>query len=200
MIAFIDGEVITAEPTLTVILSQEIGFELKISLHTYSELKIGERVRLYTQLVIRENDVHLYGFWNYTEKQLFNSLLTVSGVGGNTALTMLSKLPVSELSTAISQGNVSVLKSIKGIGEKTAARIILELQGKLILPTNQTQTTHKQQSIDIISAKSVRMDSILALVNLGFPRNSMEKLVDQVLAKNPQFAVDEVIKSALQNR
>ncbi|MCZ2355580.1 MAG: Holliday junction branch migration protein RuvA [Bacteroidia bacterium] len=200
MIAFIDGEVITAEPTLTVILSQEIGFELKISLHTYSELKIGERVRLYTQLVIRENDVHLYGFWNYTEKQLFNSLLTVSGVGGNTALTMLSKLPVSELSTAISQGNVSVLKSIKGIGEKTAARIILELQGKLILPATQTQTTHKQQSIDIISAKSVRLDSILALVNLGFPRNSTEKLVDQVLAKNPQFAVDEVIKSALQNR
>lgn len=200
MIAFIDGEVITAEPTLTVILSQEIGFELKISLHTYSELRIGERVRLYTQLVIRENDVHLYGFWNYTEKQLFNSLLTVSGVGGNTALTMLSKLPVSELSTAISQGNVSVLKSIKGIGEKTAARIILELQGKLILPANQTQTTHKQQSIDIISAKSVRLDSILALVNLGFPRNSTEKLVDQVLAKNPQFAVDEVIKSALQNR
>lgn len=195
MIAFIDGEVVTADPTRVVVLSHGIGYELKISLQTYSILKIGETLRLYTQLILRENDIQLYGFQSIAEKQLFNSLISVSGIGGNTALTMLSKLPLHELSAVINNGNLATLKSIKGIGEKTAARIILELQGKLVLPTNALGGAN-----NTVQLSSIRLDSITALVNLGFPRVTMEKIVDQILAKNPQLAVDEVIKIALQNR
>ncbi|MFN0200250.1 MAG: Holliday junction branch migration protein RuvA, partial [Bacteroidia bacterium] len=131
MIAYIEGKIAHKEPTHVVIDCHGVGYFIKISLHTYTQVQNLESVKLHTYFQVREDAHILYGFFDIKEKNLFEHLLSVSGIGGNTALTMLSATSAGELSSLIRTQNVLQLKRIKGIGQKTAERIVLELKDKL---------------------------------------------------------------------
>lgn len=194
MIAYLDGVLTYKEPTHTIIDVHGVGYMVHISLQTYTALPGGgDRIKLYIHHLFREDFQALYGFITADEKSLFLDLIGVSGVGPNTALGMLSAMQPGDLRLAILGENVRAVQAIKGIGAKTAQRIILELKDKMkrsgVVPDG---PTYRQQA-----GNPVREESLAALMALGFPKATAEKSVDETLAADPSLSVEDVIRRAL---
>jgi Holliday junction DNA helicase RuvA len=195
MIAYLDGVLSYKEPTYTIIDVHGVGYAVHTSLQTYSALPGGgDRIKLFIHHLFREDSQALYGFATADEKALFLDLIGVSGVGPNTALGMLSAMQPGDLRLAILGENVRAVQAIKGIGAKTAQRIILELRDKMkrsgVVPNG---PTYRQQP----AANPIREESLAALVALGFPKPTAEKSVDDALREEPNLTVEEVIRRAL---
>lgn len=189
MIAHIKGLLIEKSPTEVVLEVNGIGYSINISLNTFSKLGNEKNIKLFTHQIIKEDSHSLYGFYEKSERFLFVKLISVSGVGASTARTMLSSLSPNEIISAISNGEVKLIQSIKGIGSKTAQRIILELRDKLNL-VGEDQTT------DIIQKSSVS-EAISALEVLGYSNKQTNKVVGQIYNQNPGIDVESLIKKAL---
>ncbi len=191
MYSYIEGKLVEKNLTNVIIESNGIGYLINISLNTYSLLGDEEKCKLYTHFIVREDAQLLYGFAEEEERKLFRHLITVSGVGANTARLILSSLSPNELYEAIISNNVPVLQSIKGIGSKTAQRIIVDLQDKLEkegIPTEKLGIKHNTKKDEALSG----------LIILGFNKNSAEKALNRILqTENKDLSVEQLIKSAL---
>lgn len=190
MIAYLKGKLTHKDPAFVIIECGGIGYQVRISLNTYGALGKDEAIQLHTYFMVKEDSQTLFGFKEVSEKQLFEQLISISGVGGNTAMTILSSVSAKELHRAIETEDVAMLKKVKGIGAKTAGRIILELKGKLVLEGEEAAEY-------ATPASAVRAESISALTSLGFPKAQMEKKVDELLKKDPDLSVEDIIKQAL---
>ena len=189
MITQIKGRLIEKSPTELVVDCSGIGYSLNISLNTYSQIGNNENIKLYTYLLIKEDSHSLYGFFKKSERSLFKLLISVSGVGASTARMMLSSLSPSEIISAIMSENVQVVQSIKGIGLKTAQRIILELKDKVLSleEAGDESLTLNKQSEEASSALEV----------LGYSRKQTSKLLSKIISENPGINVESIIKKAL---
>lgn len=190
MIAQIQGRLIEKNPTHAIIDCHGVGYQLNISLNTYSKIGEDENCKLYTQLIVREDAQLLYGFYDIAEKQLFQLLISVSGVGASTALTVLSAGDPVEVSQAIVSGDVAWFKSVKGIGPKSAQRIIIDLKDKV-------GAAFDTDNISQSGGNTVKDEALSALVMLGFNKNQAEKTIGRILTNNNDYSVEEVIKQAL---
>jgi Holliday junction DNA helicase RuvA len=191
MIAYIEGKLTYKSPTFVVIDVHGVGYQINISLNTYEQIANLDETRLLTQQIIREDAHQLYGFHKEEERELFRLLITISGIGPNTARTMLSSVSPEELKRAIIRGDVSLMKTMKGVGPKTAQRLIVELQDTLKKTTAEEFTT--------ISEKTRIIDEALsAMVMLGFARPMAEKAVSKIIREQQgSLTVEELIKLAL---
>src|SRR5690554_1123434 len=188
MITYLNGKLIEKNPTELVIECGGIGYEVKISLNTFSNMPDTESVKIYTQFIVREDAQILYGFKEKDEREMFNLLTSVSGIGPSTAIIMLSGLNSSEIANAIASEDVITLKGVKGIGTKTAERMIVELKDKML----------KFGVSDNISSQSnntLRFDALTALISLGFDRRKAESAIKKVMKE--QDTVEMLIKDAL---
>lgn len=198
MIAYLKGKLAYKDPTFVIIDISGIGYQVKISLQTYSQIKDEEQIMLLTYLHIKEDGHTLYGFKEESEKKLFLNLISISGVGPNTALMILSSLNADELEYAIIHEEVKTIQNVKGVGIKTAQRIILELKDKVkkealvdsaITPSAFGKTNNK-----------IREEALQALLTLGFPKAAAEKNIAAVLKKSgPEISLEELIKASLKN-
>lgn len=191
MYAFIEGTIESLNPAFTILNCKGIGYEVSISLNTYSHIKGMTECRLLTHLVVREDAHILFGFAGEDERVLFRHLISVSGVGANTARLIFSSLSPAEVSEAIVNGKVAVLQKVKGIGGKTAQRIIIDLKDKLVKDTGikeflgQTHNTGREEALS-------------ALTLLGFNKSLAEKTIDKIiLDEGNSIAVEQLIKKAL---
>ena len=192
MITQVRGRLIEKNPTEVVIDCNGVGYLLHISLNTYAALPSDENVVLYTHLSIREDAHTLFGFINKTERAIFKFLISVSGVGPSIARTMLSSMTSEEIQQAIASENVAVIQSVKGIGAKTAQRVIVDLKDKIL----------KTFDIDAISIgvnNTNKDEALSALEVLGFQRKQSEKLVSSIVKENTDATVEQIIKLALKN-
>lgn len=195
MIAFLKGKLVHKEPTFVVMEVNGIGYQVNISLNTFSEIKDREDIRLSTYLQVREDAHILYGFSNELEKTMFQNLISVNGVGPNTAMVVLSYLPPAELKAAIVREDAATLQAVKGIGGKTAQRLILELKDKL-----RKESTEEIPGIPGGIRNTMRHEALSALVTLGINKASAEKSVDAVLKKSgSSISLEELVKQALKN-
>ena len=194
MIAFLKGRLAHKEPTFVMVDVNGVGYQANISLQTYSEIKDQENIFLFTHLAIREDAHVLFGFSQESEKKLFQQLISVNGVGPSTAIVMLSYMNSQELKNAIVQENAAALQSIKGIGGKTAQRVIIELKDKLKKET-------WEESIPLVSSgqhNTLRKEALSALLTLGLPKAAAEKSVDTVLKKSGNtITLEDLVKQAL---
>ena len=196
MIAFLKGKLVQRDPTFVVVDVQGVGYQLQISLQTFSEIKEQENVMLYTHLNIREDAHILFGFSSLSEKKLFQQLISVNGVGPSTAIIMLSYLNCNELKTAIVREDAASLQAIKGIGGKTAQRVIIELKDKL----KKESWEESQPSISLGPHNTMRNEALSALLTLGLPKAAAEKSVDTVLKKSGNtITLEDLVKQALKN-
>lgn len=192
MIAFLRGEFAYKTPTLVQMDVAGVGYELQISLHTYSRIQPLDRGTLLTYLHIREDAHVLYGFFDKAEKEMFIQLISISGVGATTARMMLSSMKPEEISRAILQGNARQLESIKGIGKKSAERIILELRDRLGKGKEQTP------NISSITNNTIEQDALNALITLGIARPAAENAIKKVLHEGAGAEkIEDIIKNAL---
>ncbi len=193
MIEYIKGDISDLTPTMVVIDCNGVGYGINISLNTYSEIQNFNSTKLFIYENIREDAYVLYGFSTKRERELFLMLITVPGIGGNTARMILSTLSPSELCSIISTGNEKVLKSVKGIGLKTAQRIIVDLKDKII--------GSGVDSIDLLNIAPVNTqvneEAVSALTMLGFVQAQSQKVVTAILKEEPDAPVEKVIKLAL---
>lgn len=190
MITQIQGKLVEKYPTHVVIDCQGIGYEVHISLHTFSQLPSEEAVKLYTHLQIREDAHTLYGFASPSERALFRLLISVSGIGASTARTMLSSLEPLQIQTAIVSEDVKTIQSIKGIGLKTAQRVIIDLQDKI-------KNLPEMEEITPILGNTIKEEALSALEVLGYPRRSSEKVIDNLIQSQPDASLEALIKAAL---
>ena len=193
MYAYIDGKLVFKSAAYVVIDAGGVGYHINISLNTYSRLGEAERCKLFTWLHVKEDAHTLYGFADEGERRLFLHLISISGIGPNTGRMMLSSITPEEIQNAIISGNVSLIQRIKGIGPKSAQRLILELQDKL-----------KKEGSETLSLaplnKTAKDEALSALVMLGFARNAVEKVLEQEINKNGgDLSVEQLIKSALKS-
>lgn len=194
MIEYLRGEVTELSPTTAIIECAGVGYETSITLNTYSVLQNKKEVKVYIYEIIREDTHQLFAFHSKEERELFLRLVSVSGIGGNTARTILSAFTVAELCDVIASGNEQILKSVKGIGLKTAQRIIVELKDKIQNLSGKTENS----TIGMTSATNETADSaIAALVMLGFPSAAASKVVQSVIKTRPDATVEQVIKLSL---
>ncbi|MFH1319029.1 MAG: Holliday junction branch migration protein RuvA [Bacteroidota bacterium] len=194
MINHIKGELLEKTPTYVIIDCSGVGYFINISLHTYSQLPDPGNCKLYTHLVVREDSHTLYGFAGQQERQLFRHLISVSGVGTNTARVVLSSMSPDEISQAIITKDAAKLQSIKGIGGKTAERIIIDLKDRL----------EKEGIIAEVDSpvsgtnRKIRDDALSALLMLGFAKKSAEKVIDQALrSESSELSLEQLIKITL---
>ena len=196
MIEYIKGELTDLTPALATIETGGVGYGLNISLNTYTAIQGKKEVRLYVYEAIREDAYVLYGFAGKKEREMFELLITVSGVGTNTARMMLSGMSVSELCSAISTGNARLIQGIKGIGKMTAQRIIVDLKEKIVaLGIADEIPAGGQMSAPVNN--QVKDEAISALTMLGFSPAPTQKVVLQILQQQPDLAVEQVVKQAL---
>jgi len=190
MYEYIQGQLVELTPTYAVLDTGNIAYFINISLNTYSGLEGKEGAKLYLHHVVREDAQLFYGFAEKEERELFRQLITVSGIGSNTARMMLSSLQPIELKTAILEGDVNVLKSVKGIGLKTAQRVIIDLKDKI--------GKSDGSELSGIPASSMKKEEALsALVMLGFNKNAVDKTLNKIIKENSNLSVEEFIKIAL---
>ena len=192
MITHIQGKLVEKTPTEVVIDCNGVGYLINISLHTFSLLPESENIKLYTFLQVKEDSHSLYGFIEKQERELFKLLISVSGIGASIARTMLSSLPPSHIIQAIASNDVGTVQSIKGIGVKTAQRVILDLKDKVL----------KIYSLDEVSTPNYntnKEEALSALEVLGFVRKNAEKAIDKIINENPNATVEAIIKQALKN-
>ena len=190
MIAHLNGKLVEKSPTHVVIECGGVGYKLNISLNTYSRIGDSESCKLFTEFIVREDAQLLYGFKEVSERRLFQLLISVSGIGPATALLVLSSADAEEIQQAILSGNAAWFKGVKGIGPKSAQRIIIDLKDKI-----SKENISADNSIGVDN--TVKEESLSALVNLGFNKNLAEKMIQKILIANPSSAVEDVIKQAL---
>ncbi len=190
MITQIKGRLVEKSPTELVIDCNGLGYLVNISLNTFSLLSDSENISLYTHLQIKEDSHTLFGFYEKTERNLFRKLISVSGIGASTARTMLSSLNPEEIQRAILSENVSTIQSVKGIGLKTAQRVIIELRDKV-------SAISEGSEISSNFTNSKREESLSALEVLGYSRKQTTKVVDKLISETSEISVEEIIKNAL---
>ncbi|NJN41945.1 MAG: Holliday junction branch migration protein RuvA [Flammeovirgaceae bacterium] len=195
MIAYLHGRLVHKDPTHVIVEVNGIGYHVHISLHTFSEIKQEESIRLSTYLHVREDAQILYGFSSPSEKSLFQQLISVNGVGPNTALVVLSYLPPDELRGAIIREDLGALQAVKGIGSKTAQRLILELKDKLKKDSGTEESGNLGQKYN-----TVRHEALSALMTLGISKAAAEKSLDTVLKESGnKISLEELVRLALKN-
>ena len=190
MITQIKGRLVEKSPTELVIDCNGIGYLVNISLNTYSLLSESESISLYTHLQVKEDSHTLFGFFEKTERNLFRKLISVSGIGASTARTMLSSLSPDEIQRAIISENVTTIQSIKGIGLKTAQRVIIELRDKVAVLGD-------IDSSIMGMSNSIREEALSALEVLGYSRKQTTKVIDKIIGDNSEISVEGIIKDAL---
>ena len=190
MIDYIKGKIVELSPAHAVVEVSDIGYHVNISLATYSELNGKDNAKIYVYEAIREDSHTLFGFFGCQERQLFLLLISVSGVGANTARVILSSIAIDDLQSAIQTGNAAILKSVKGIGSKTAERIIVDLKDKV--SKIEISTVDKPVVDNVLTDEAVA-----ALVMLGFSQMPAQKAVRKVIEINPQLTIEQVIKQSL---
>lgn len=190
MFEYINGIITGLSPANVIVETAGIGYFVNISLNTYSTLNGKKEVHLLIHQVVREDAHILYGFSDKKERDLFRNLITVNGVGANTAIMMLSSLNPDEIVSAVATENVALLKGVKGIGAKTAQRIIIDLKDKLGKFSESGQ-------ISVSADNTIRNEALSALVMLGFTKKDTEKVVSKILQEHPETTVESVIKQAL---
>ncbi len=190
MYEFIRGTIAERNPANVIIETGGIGYFVNVSLNTYSKLGSQKEGILFLHLTVRDDAHILYGFAEKAERMLFRNLISVNGVGPSTAMLMLSSLSADEIASAVTTENVNVLKSVKGIGIKTAQRIIIDLKDKLA-------KIHEGDQILFPENNTIRNESLSALVMLGFMKKDAEKIVSKILQEQPGTTVESVIKQAL---
>ncbi|KQS35427.1 Holliday junction branch migration protein RuvA [Pedobacter sp. Leaf194] len=193
MYAYIDGKLTFKNPAYVVVEAGGVGYHINISLNTYSSLGDAERCKLYTWLHVKEDAHTLYGFADEGERRLFLHLISVSGIGPNTGRMILSSITPVEIQTAIVKADYALIQRIKGLGAKTAQRLVLELQDKL-----------KKEGVDSLISmpqhNTVKDEALSALVMLGFAKQTAEKTIDQILkVTEGTLSVEQLIKQALKN-
>jgi Holliday junction DNA helicase RuvA len=190
MFEYIEGKIIEKSPAHVVIETGGIGYFINITVNTYSKLpETGER-RIYLHQVVREDAHVFFGFADREERVMFRLLLSVSGIGANTARIILSSLSPSEVASAILEGNTLTFQNVKGIGLKTAQRIIVDLKDKV-------GKTSKTDELFMPERNTIREEALSALIALGFAKNQAEKVIGTIMIKNPLFTIEELVKQAL---
>ena len=192
MIHHLSGKLIEKHPTHVVIECGGVGYFVNISLNTYTAIPDEEHLRIYTHLQVREDAHTLFGFYTLAEREIFRLLISVSGVGSSTARTMLSSMTPAQVRDAIASEDVPAIKAVKGIGAKTAQRVILDLRDKV-------QKIYDLDEVSPESNNTNKEEALSALEVLGFARKSAEKVVDAALRQDPSLSVEGIIKSALKN-
>ena len=190
MIHHLKGQLIEKNLTDVVIDCNGVGYQVNISLHTYSLLPDSEAVSLYTYLQVKEDSHTLYGFMEKSEREIFKLLISVSGVGSSTARTMLSSLKPGEVTTAIANEDVGTIQSVKGIGAKTAQRVILDLKDKVLKVMDESEVLVPQGNTN-------REEALSALEILGYNRRQAGKVVDRIIQEDSESTVESIIKLAL---
>ncbi|CAA0147410.1 Holliday junction branch migration protein RuvA [Tenacibaculum maritimum] len=190
MITQIRGRLVEKNPTYAVVDCNGVGYLVHISLNTFSKLPENENVQLYTHLSIREDAHTLYGFFDKTEREVFKLLVSVSGVGPSIARTMLSSMTSKEVQQAIASESVSVIQSVKGIGAKTAQRVIVDLKDKIL-------KTFELDEVSVVENNTNKEEALSALEVLGFARKQADKVVTNILKEMPEASVELLIKQAL---
>lgn len=188
MIAQLNGKLIEKNPTSIIVECGGVGYEVKISLTTFSSIGSEESIKIFTQFIVREDAQILYGFSAKEEREMFNHLISVSGIGPNTAMIMLSSLSPEEIAHAIQTEDVRTIQSIKGIGVKTAQRVIIDLKDKMLKMTFSTENIFTQNNTN-------RFDALTALVSLGFDKKLVDKALDKI--STGEETVEQLIKQAL---
>ena len=193
MIEYIRGKVVSVNPSFTIVETNNIGYFINISLNTFSTLKKDSEQQFFIHEIIREDTHALYGFLNDEERTIFRHLISVSGIGANTARLILSSMTPTELQEAIASGNVGLIKQVKGIGLKTAQRLVVDLKDKI-----------GKLSVDdnflTVSNNTIKEEALSALVTLGFPKKQIEKTVEKILVENTGISVEDLIKEVLKNQ
>ena len=192
MIAHIQGKLVEKTPTEVVIDCGGVGYQINISLHTYSLLPNSDQIKLFTYLQVKEDAHTLFGFVEKSEREIFKMLLSVSGIGASIARTMLSSLEPKQIIQAIALGDVGTIQSIKGIGNKTAQRVILDLKEKVI-------KLYDLDEVSMVQNNTNRDEALSALEVLGFVRKSSEKIVEKIIKEDPDASVETIIKRALKS-
>lgn len=196
MYEYITGKLSEATPTYAVVEAAGIGYFINISLKTYSDIEHQEQAKLYVHFVVREDQQALFGFSTKLERELFRQLISVSGVGGNTARMILSTYSPHELQNIIATENAVLLKNVKGLGLKTAQKIIVELSGKMLeigasdLMTSVVSANSRPQSFD---------EALAALSMLGFQKSASEKVLNAIFKEDPRIGVEDAIRTALKS-
>lgn len=190
--AHIQGKLVEKSPTEVVIDCGGVGYQIHISLHTYSLLPQTDFVKLFTYLQIKEDAHSLFGFVEKSEREIFKLLLSVSGIGAGIARTMLSSLDPKQIIQAIASGDVSTIQSIKGIGSKTAQRVILDLKEKVL-------KIYDLDEVSMAHYNTNKEEALSALEVLGFVRKTSEKVIEKILTQTPDASVEAIIKLALKN-
>ncbi|HSN47525.1 MAG TPA: Holliday junction branch migration protein RuvA [Flavobacterium sp.] len=192
MIAHLQGKLVEKSPTHVIIDCGGVGYHVNISLHTYSLLPATDFIKLFTHLQIKEDAHTLFGFVEKSEREIFKLLLSVSGIGASIARTMLSSLDPKQITNAIASGDVVTIQSIKGIGSKTAQRVILDLKEKVLKLYDLDEVSMSQNNTN-------RDEALSALEVLGFVRKASERIVEKIVKEAPDSSVEYIIKQALKN-
>ncbi|MFT4849821.1 MAG: Holliday junction DNA helicase RuvA [Sediminicola sp.] len=192
MITHIKGKLVEKTPTDVVIECNGVGYFINISLHTFSQIPTSENIKLFTHLQVREDAHILYGFSGIAEREIFRLLLSVSGIGASIARAMLSSLSPDQVIDAIASEDVATIQSIKGIGSKTAQRVILDLKDKIL-------KVYGLSGISANSSNTNKNEALSALETLGFARKQIEKVCDKIVMDDPLSSVEAIIKQALKN-
>lgn len=192
MIAHLQGKLVEKTPTQVVIDCGGVGYHVNISLHTYSLLPDTDFIKLFTHLQVKEDSHTLFGFVEKSEREIFKLLLSVSGIGASIARTMLSSLDPKQITNAIASGDVVTIQSIKGIGSKTAQRVILDLKEKVL-------KLYDLDEVSISQSNTNKDEALSALEVLGFVRKASERVVEKIIKDAPESSVEYIIKQALKN-
>ena len=192
MIAHIQGKLVEKLPTEVLIDCGGVGYQVNISLHTYSLIPDTEHIKLFTYLQIKEDSHTLFGFVEKSEREIFKMLLSVSGIGASIARTMLSSLEPKQIIQALASGDVATIQSIKGIGSKTAQRAILDLKEKVL-------KIYNLDEVSMVQNNTNKDEALSALEVLGFNKKLAEKVVDKFVRESPEASVETIIKQALKN-
>ena len=192
MITHIQGKLTEKNHTDVVIDCNGVGYLLNISMHTYSQIPDAENLKLYTHLQVKEDSHTLYGFASIAEREIFRLLISVSGIGASTARTMLSSLTPKQVRDGIATDNISLIQSVKGIGLKTAQRVIIELKDKVL-------KVYDIDEVAYITNNTNKDEALSALEVLGFAKKQAEKVIDKLVKIQPEATVEALIKEALKN-
>ena len=192
MITHISGKLVEKNPTFAIIDCNGIGYYINISLHTFSKIPDVEAIKLYTYLSVKEDSQTLFGFSDKVEREVFKLLISVSGVGTSIARTMLSSMTPEQIQHSIASEDVATIQSVKGIGAKTAQRVIIDLKDKIV-------KTYLLSEDYIKSDNTIKDEALSALEVLGFSRKQVEKLVHKIIQESPDTTLENIIKRALKN-
>lgn len=187
MIGYLTGKIISSKPTQIILDVNGVGYLVNISISTFEKISEKESVSLFIHTSVKEDSITLFGFYTQSEKEMFELLISISGIGPKVSLGILSGIAVDELKDAIANGNVSRLIAIPGIGRKTAERVVLELRNKV----------DSIKSDGSIKETSVKDEAVSALATLGYQRQIAEKVVRDLLSENPNYSLEELIRKAL---